>query len=33
MMLDWHVRGFDSTVEEISLATQRLLAAPLHPYG
>ena len=33
MMLDWHVRGFDGTVEEISLAPQRLLAAPLHPYG
>ena len=33
MMLDWHVRGFDSSVEEISQSLLTLLSAPLHPYG
>lgn len=33
MMLDWHVRGFDSSVEEIAQSLLRLLSAPLHPYG
>ncbi|MGM9660577.1 MAG: TetR/AcrR family transcriptional regulator [Faecousia sp.] len=33
MMLDWHIRGFDSSVEEISQSLMRLLSAPLHPYG
>ena len=32
-MLDWHVRGFDSSVEEISQSLLALLSAPLHPYG
>ena len=33
MMLDWHVRRFDSSVEEISQSLLTLLSAPLHPYG
>ena len=33
MMLDWHVRGYDSSVEEISQSLQKLLSEPLHPYG
>lgn len=33
MMLDWHVRGYDSSVEEISQSLQVLLSVPLHPYG
>ena len=33
MMLDWHVRGFDSSVEEISQSLLKLLSEPLHPYG
>ncbi|MCI7638585.1 MAG: TetR/AcrR family transcriptional regulator [Clostridiales bacterium] len=33
MMLDWHVRGYDSPVEEISQSLQKLLSEPLHPYG
>ena len=33
MMMDWHVRGFDSSVEEISQSLLTLLSAPLHPYG
>ncbi|MDO5546593.1 MAG: TetR/AcrR family transcriptional regulator [Eubacteriales bacterium] len=33
MMLDWHRRGFDSSVEEISRSLLKLLSAPLHPYG
>ena len=33
MMLDWHVRGFDSSVEEISHSLLKLLSEPLHPYG
>ena len=33
MMLDWHVRGFDSSVEEISQSLMKLLSEPLHPYG
>ena len=32
-MLDWHVRGFDSSVEEISQSLLKLLSEPLHPYG
>ena len=33
MMLDWHVRGFDNSVEEISRSLLKLLSKPLHPYG
>ena len=33
MMLDWHVRGYDSSVEEISQSLRKLLSSPLHPYG
>ena len=33
MMLDWHVRGYDNSVEEISQSLMRLLSSPLHPYG
>lgn len=33
MMLDWHVRGYDSSVEEISHSLKKLLSEPLHPYG
>ena len=33
MMLDWHVRGFGNSVEEISHSLLNILAAPLHPYG
>ena len=33
MMLDWHVRGYDSSVEEISQSLLELLSSPLHPYG
>ena len=33
MMLDWHVRGYDNSVEEISLSLMKLLSEPLHPYG
>lgn len=33
MMLDWHIRGFDSSVEEISQSLLNVLATPLHPYG
>lgn len=33
MMLDWHVRGFDNSVEEISHSLLKLLSKPLHPYG
>lgn len=33
MMLDWHARGYDSSVEGISQSLQTLLSAPLHPYG
>ena len=32
-MLDWHVRGFDSSVGEISQSLRKLLSAPLYPYG
>ena len=32
-MLDWHVRGFDSSVEEITQSLQKLLSTPLHLYG
>ena len=33
MMLDWHVRGFGNSVEEISHSLLNILAAPLHSYG
>lgn len=33
MMLDWHVRGYDNSVEDISQSLLKLLSAPLHPYG
>ena len=33
MMLDWHLRGFDNTVEEISQSLLKLLSTSLPPYG
>lgn len=33
MMLDWHIRGFDNTVEEIGQSLSKLLSTPLPPYG